>query len=78
MVLRAIIERYFDVFLAREIRICRGYKFSIDGKNQSYCKQPQYGPHEAESSSRLVEKFVGEENIIEADEGPWGSGRIGV
>jgi hypothetical protein len=75
IVLRAIIEKFFDVFAQEGMQNhIRGFEFNIDtGKVKPICcKQPQYGPHESRVIVALVEKLE-KKGIIEDDEGPWGS-----
>jgi hypothetical protein len=55
-------------------RPIRGFEFNIDTGSvvPLCCKVPRYGPHEDRVIRVLVEKLE-KKNIIEDDEGPWGS-----
>ena len=70
IVLRAIIEKFFDVFTKEGMQNhIRGFEFNIDtGKVKPICcKHPQYGPHESRVITVLVEQLE-KKNIIEDDD----------
>jgi hypothetical protein len=74
-VLRAIIEKFFDVFAQEGMqKPIRGFEFNIDTGTVKpiCCKPPQYGHHERRVILTLVEQLE-KKNIIEDDDGPWGS-----
>ncbi len=75
IVLRDIIEKFFDVFAQEGMQNhIRGFQFNIDtGQVKPICcKQPQYGPHENRVITALAEQLE-KKGIIEDDHGPWGS-----
>jgi hypothetical protein len=73
--LRAIVEKFFDVFAQEGMqKHVRGFEFNIDtGKVKPICcKQPQRRPHKSRVIMALVRKLK-KKGTIEDDEGPWGS-----
>jgi hypothetical protein len=75
IVLRDIIEKFFDVFAQEGMQNhIRGFQFNIDtGQVKPICcKQPQCGPHKNRVITVLAEQLE-KKGIIEDDHGPWGS-----
>jgi hypothetical protein len=73
--IRAIIEKFFDVFAQEGMqRPIRGFKFKINtGKIKPICCKPsQYGHYERRVILTLVEQLE-KKGIIKEEDGPWGS-----
>jgi hypothetical protein len=74
-VLRAIIEKFFDVFAPERMQNhIRGFQFNIDvGKVKPICcKQPQHRPHKSRVVAALADQLQ-KKVTIDNDTGPWGS-----
>ncbi len=75
IVLRIIIDKYFDVFAEEGMqKHMRGFEFNIDtdATKPTCCKQPACGPHESRVIISLLDTLE-RKNIVEDDFGPWGS-----
>jgi hypothetical protein len=70
-----IIKNYWDVFCAEGIRRhIHGFTFRVDTGTAApvACKNPRYGPHEAQIITQMTEKLL-HNGLVEPALGPWAS-----
>jgi len=69
----SIIKDYWDAFCAKGIRrLIRGFTFRVNTGTAApvACKNPRYGPHEAQIITQMTEKLL-DNGLVEPALGPW-------